>query len=970
MDFQCNVCGTEVKNCPVENIDREIASCPTCNSSVRIRSIAHLLSMALFGRSMPVTEFPADRSIVGIGLSDGLGYAQPIAERLGYTNTFFHQEPFFDICAPVGDRAGTCDFMISTEVFEHVAPPAQTAFQHAFDVLKPGGTLLLTVPFTNNPETVEHFPELDDYRTLQFGDEYVLVNRAVDGQYTMHRNLVFHGGPGTTLEMRVYSRSAVEKHLADAGFVDVQVFDQDIPKWGILHRYPWSLPIVATRPQTDRRSAIKAPRGQQTVPTAGPTRSTPPSGGSALAMLRDIPSLALIACVALGIFGLVRSGLLAEVLWQPSLIQQTQFLFAGVAAAGIAACIVAVRLRLRPETVLGLLIVLIAAALCGPAPAAIVLAFLLSSWCLGAFLLSRAGTVTNNLPAVVTIVAGWAVFAIGFALLASVPVNTTATHTLILAVPIALALARPGIRSDFRAGTAAAFTRLQSPNRPGLAYLAGLVFTVVILSFHLAMVALPERYFDAMAMHLYIPSYISAHRAWSYDVANYAFAYTPIGADMLYAHMFLLQGEAAARLLNFTAFAFTCLVTFQIAARCCARSSAIWAVALLVSVPLTLIESATLFVENTAALFITTTVLVLIAANFRIRIADYLAIIILIAAASAVKLHGAIVAALLGPLAAFLLFRTRTAPRPLARFAIITAAGIGAALWPYLYAWTKTGNPVLPLFNNIFKSPFFPPVEFVDSRWIGKFSPSFLYDATFATGGFVEAYNGALGFTFLVFLAAGIFAAIQRRDRIALFCGGFGLFLIVMLSVKTQYLRYLLIFFPLLVVVVAVAIDHLRQIRLMRFPLAIVIAAVALLNVYKMPAGGWILGVSDLRACCSENLRRQLELGQAPERIANRILNEAAGPLAKVLYVGNPFGGLLTGIAIYSAWYNTAFGTEFASVTTEEQFASLMTRVRPTHVVFDTSGLSALEKSAGLYLSAKATLLNRIGRLAIYQLPI
>ena len=969
MDFQCNVCGTEVKNCPVENIDREISSCPTCHSSVRIRSIAHLLSMALFGRSMPLTEFPVDRSIVGIGLSDGLSYAQPIAERLGYVNTFFHQEPFFDICAPVGDRAASCDFMISTEVFEHVAPPAQTAFQNAFDVLKPGGVLLLTVPFTNNPDTIEHFPELHDYRTLQFGDDYVLVNRAIDGQYTMHRNLVFHGGPGTTLEMRVYSRRAVEQHLADAGFVDVQVFDQDIPKWGIIHRYPWSLPIVARRPGARHGSAIKAPDSQ---PAASPPTAAPPSpatGSSALGMLRDIPLLALIACVALGIFGLLRSGLLAEVLWQPSLIQQTQLLFAGVAAAGVAACIAAVRFRLRPETLLGLLIVAIAAALCGPAPTAIVLAFLLSSWCLGSLLLSRAGTVANNLSPLVTIVSGCAVFAIVLALLASVPVNTTATHTVMLAFPIALAFARPALRNDFRAGIGAVFARPEAPDRPGLAYLAGLIFTVVVLSFHLAMVALPERYFDAMAMHLYIPSYISAHRAWSYDAGNYAFAYTPIGADMLYAQMFLLQGEAAARLLNFTAFAFTCLATFQIAARCCSRSSAIWAIALLVSVPLTLIESATLFVENTAALFITTTVLALIAADFRIRIADYLAMIVLISAASVVKLHGAIVAALLGPLAAFLLFRARTTPRPLARFAIITVAGAGAALWPYLYAFTKTGNPVLPLFNNIFKSPFFAPVEFVDSRWIGKFSPSFLYDATFATGGFVEAYNGALGFTFMVFLGAGIVAAIQRRDRIALFCGGFGLFLIVMLSIKTQYLRYLLIFFPLLIVLVAVAIDHLRQIRPMRLPLMIVIAAVALLNVYKMPAGGWILGVSDLRACCSENLRRQLELGQAPERIANRILNDAAGPLARVLYVSNPYGGLSTGTAIYSGWYNTAFGTEFASVTTEAQFASLMTKVRPTHIVFDTSGLSALEKSAGVYLNAKATLLNRIGRLAIYQLP-
>jgi hypothetical protein len=114
MDFQCNVCGTAVKGCPIEDIDRETASCPICHSTVRMRSIVHLLSMALFGRSMPLPEFPVDCGIVGIGLSDWAGYAEPLAKKVGYTNTFYHQEPFFDICAPVDDRRSTCDFLIST----------------------------------------------------------------------------------------------------------------------------------------------------------------------------------------------------------------------------------------------------------------------------------------------------------------------------------------------------------------------------------------------------------------------------------------------------------------------------------------------------------------------------------------------------------------------------------------------------------------------------------------------------------------------------------------------------------------------------------------------------------------------------------------------------------------------------------------------------------------------------------------
>ena len=248
LDFVCNVCGTEVSDCPLDAIDREVPSCPSCGSTVRFRSIVHLLSLALFDRSMPLVEFPRDRSIVGLGMSDWDGYATLLSKKFSYRNTYFHTTPYLDISQPVDDRASTCDFLISTEVFEHVAPPVSRAFRHAFDLLKPGGHLVLTVPFSNAPETTEHFPALHDYRIVQFDDDYVLVNRTADGRYALHENLRFHGGPGATLEMRVFCRADLIRQLSEAGFDAVQVMDGDAPEWGILHKVPWSLPILAQRP--------------------------------------------------------------------------------------------------------------------------------------------------------------------------------------------------------------------------------------------------------------------------------------------------------------------------------------------------------------------------------------------------------------------------------------------------------------------------------------------------------------------------------------------------------------------------------------------------------------------------------------------------------------------------------------------------------------------------------------------------
>lgn len=197
---------------------------------------------------MPLPNWPVNKSIVGIGLSDWSEYATRLTAKFSYTNTYFHMEPQLDIANLPPERRSSCDFLISSDVFEHVVPPAQKAFRGAFDVLKPGGHLIFTVPFTNQETTDEHYPELHNYRIVQFGSEYVVLNRTADGRYVVHEHPIFHGGPGTTLEMRIFCERDVIEQLRIVGF-DAEVIRQDIPDWGILfHGRPWSLPILARKP--------------------------------------------------------------------------------------------------------------------------------------------------------------------------------------------------------------------------------------------------------------------------------------------------------------------------------------------------------------------------------------------------------------------------------------------------------------------------------------------------------------------------------------------------------------------------------------------------------------------------------------------------------------------------------------------------------------------------------------------------
>ena len=243
--FNCNICGTfNVTN--LSNLSREIASCYGCGSTVRMRSIVHVLSMELFGESLVLKDFPEDNNIKGVGMSDWDGYANPLASKLDYTNTYFHQEPKLDVTDISKDKFETLDFIISSDVYEHVLYPVSRAFENTKNLLKNDGVFVFTVPYTKEgDETVEHFGELNDFEITKQNGTYVLKDIDKSGNKKVYNNLVFHGGPGTTLEMRVFCEKSMLNELKNAGFSDVKIYSDDYMKYGIYCDVDWSLPVAA-----------------------------------------------------------------------------------------------------------------------------------------------------------------------------------------------------------------------------------------------------------------------------------------------------------------------------------------------------------------------------------------------------------------------------------------------------------------------------------------------------------------------------------------------------------------------------------------------------------------------------------------------------------------------------------------------------------------------------------------------------
>jgi len=179
-------------------------------------------------------------------MSDWEGYALPLGHKLCYQNTFYDKEPKLDIMNPPSYLKSSLDFVITSDVFEHVPPPVSIAFSNLRKILKPGGVVVFTVPFSKEPKTVEHFPDLYDYQLIKSDNGYQqLMNVTRDGKRQSFHDLVFHGGVGATLEMRIFSERDLLEEFEKAGFKNVTIHTQSYFEYGIYWSEDWSVTISA-----------------------------------------------------------------------------------------------------------------------------------------------------------------------------------------------------------------------------------------------------------------------------------------------------------------------------------------------------------------------------------------------------------------------------------------------------------------------------------------------------------------------------------------------------------------------------------------------------------------------------------------------------------------------------------------------------------------------------------------------------
>jgi len=188
-----------------------------------MRAVVYWLGKILSPGEPFMYRWPADKSRTILESSARGPHAVILAEKFAYCAPEFDPAKIAAGAPPeqyadfqnlsFGDAA--FDVVLASDVFEHVRDDA-AGYKDVFRVLKPGGTFILTVPYSHELEKTTRRVNTD-------GDRDVMI---MEPEY--------HGGGGHTLAYRNYGRDLLSL-LHSTGFSVVHQ-DTEVPAFGIAHQ--------------------------------------------------------------------------------------------------------------------------------------------------------------------------------------------------------------------------------------------------------------------------------------------------------------------------------------------------------------------------------------------------------------------------------------------------------------------------------------------------------------------------------------------------------------------------------------------------------------------------------------------------------------------------------------------------------------------------------------------------------------
>lgn len=474
-------------------------------------------------------------------------------------------------------------------------------------------------------------------------------------------------------------------------------------------------------------------------------------------------------------------------------------------------------------------------------------------------------------------------------------------------------------------------------HRPTLAVAIPSLLAVAIWVYGALGTLTPIASYDDLAGHLRMPYELLVRHRYTFDVSHQLWAAAPWATDLAFSIPFVIsQGNEGVKTWVAGSYhlAVATLLLGMLLRRLSAGPAMVFLMAYL-SIPLVLAANHTLHTEALSAALVLAVFALWALQRHSAAPGVVISASLMLALLGSIKASNLVACLLLGLLWLPSMWRQARA-RPAVALGIVVALATVAT--PYVIAWVRTGNPVLPLFNAVFKSPYFESVNFSNSRFAGMFGPG-LFASLFLSGArhleTTLATSGGLTLFFL--LPSTVILLLWRGDlerRFALLVTV--AYALVLLS-SQQYLRYLFPVMGLAVLAATAVWDEPgaagRTVRLWRgWWLAVLTVAIGI-DTFSMPAVFWQTPLPRILQSLGPSGRAAYLASFAPERELTRAANQDLGVHATVFYGGDPYGADLHGTPIYPNWYNRRAESALAAVTDQGSAAEFVRRMHLTHVI-------------------------------------
>lgn len=586
--------------------------------------------------------------------------------------------------------------------------------------------------------------------------------------------------------------------------------------------------------------------------------------------LRHAAAALMLIALAVTAWGLIESGLWQTHYWSDWALLRWMVIVPGFVLLGT---LLARRHRGGLLALTGAIVLLWSIQYSGLGAVASVLWILASCWLLGDRLMPEA--IPEQIDAtrvLLAVLLGLCLFVLLFQAMFLLPINRPWVYAALTALPwLRLARRNDPISRRVPALWQAMRRALSQQGRTPWSHSLLLAIGLLPVVFLTLIANRPESGHDALGLHLWIPEYVARHGFWHFDVSRSIWSVFPMSANVSFTWAYLLGGEMAARLINFSFILLTGGVLFAV---CRSRLDAprnLLLVGCFLSLPLIALEASTLFVDLQWMLLLFAAIVMtrIDALSFQRR---WLLVTLLFSLAMTSKIMAVFVAPLL--VVIYLWQRLSLARSDRQRLGWGHLVGIVAILtvaggWPFWIALIQTGNPVFPVMNHIFQSPYFPSGEgFSNPQYRDGFSGwRFIFDLTFESGRYLEGRVGSFGILWSVLLLPAIGVALWRRRALSLTALVASLLLILGIMPEQAYLRYLLPALPLMGLLFAELVALLQPHPGYRAAVSGLLVGIIGAQLLWFNAAAWQL--SDLMVIDpQEHLARK-----APSRVLNQLLN-------------------------------------------------------------------------------------------------